>query len=88
MKYYPITSLGECAMNPVSRVTSKFQATIPAPVRAALGIKQGDVIAFEVKNGLVRLTRAAPRDIAFAQAVEGTLSDWDSASDDEAYGGL
>lgn len=75
-------------MNPASRLTSKFQATIPAPVRAALGLKQGDVIAFEVDNGLVRLTRAHPCDIAFANALEGTLSEWDSAADDEAYRGL
>jgi antitoxin PrlF len=75
-------------MNPVSRVTSKFQATIPAPVRAALGLKQGDVIAFEVKDGVVRLTRANPRDIAFAQAVEGTLCEWDGAADNEAFRGL
>lgn len=75
-------------MTSVSRLTSKFQATIPLPVRAALGIKQGDAVAFEVENGLVRLTRASPRDIAFAQAVEGTLSEWDSPADNEAYGGL
>jgi len=75
-------------MTSVSRVTSKFQATIPAAVRAVLGIKQGDAIAFEVENGLVRLTRATPRDIAFAHALEGTLSEWDSAADDEAYRGL
>mgnify|MGYP003383532041 CR=1 FL=1 len=75
-------------MTSVSRLTSKFQATIPLPVRVALGIKQGDAVAFEVENGLVRLSRASPRDIAFAQAVEGTLSEWDSAEDDEAYRGL
>lgn len=75
-------------MTSVSRVTSKFQATIPATVRAVLGIKQGDAVAFEVENGLVHLTRATPRDIAFAHAVEGTLSEWDSAADDEAYRGL
>ncbi len=72
----------------VSRLTSKFQATIPLPVRNALGVVQGDAIAFEIENGLVRLTRANPRDIAFAQAVEGTLCEWDSAADDEAYRGL
>lgn len=75
-------------MSSVSRLTSKFQATIPLPVRTALGIKQGDAIAFEVENGLVRLSRASPRDIAFAQAIEGTLSEWESAADDEAYRGL
>ncbi len=75
-------------MTSVSRLTSKFQATIPSPVRAALGLKQGDALAFEIENGLVRLTRASPRDIAFAQAVEGTLSEWESAADDEAYRAL
>ncbi len=75
-------------MTSISRLTSKFQATIPLPVRTALGIKQGDAVAFEVENGLVRLTRASPRDIAFAQAVEGTLSEWESAADDEAYRAL
>lgn len=75
-------------MTSVSRVTSKFQATIPLPVRTTLGLKQGDVLAFEIENGLVRLTRATPRDIAFAHAVEGTLSEWDSAADEEAYRGL
>lgn len=75
-------------MTSVSRLTSKFQATIPSPVRVALGLKQGDALAFEIENRLVRLTRASPRDIAFAQAVEGTLSEWDSAADDEAYRAL
>jgi len=75
-------------MNSVSRLTSKFQATIPLPVRTALGIGKGDAISFEIDNGVVRLTRATPRDIAFAHAVEGTLSEWNSAADDEAYRGL
>jgi bifunctional DNA-binding transcriptional regulator/antitoxin component of YhaV-PrlF toxin-antitoxin module len=72
----------------VSRLTTKFQATIPLPVRTALGIGKGDAISFEIDNGVVRLVRATPRDIAFAHAVEGTLSEWNSAADDEAYRGL
>lgn len=75
-------------MTSVSRLTSKFQATIPLPVRVALGITQGDAVAFNVENGQVRLSRATPRDVAFAQAVEGTLCEWDSTADDEAYRGL
>ena len=75
-------------MTSVSRLTSKFQATIPLPVSTALGIKQGDAVAFEVENGLVRLSRASPRDVAFAHAIEGTLSEWDSPADNEAYRGL
>ena len=72
----------------VSRLTTKFQATIPLSVRTALGIGKGDAISFEIDNGVVRLVRATPRDIAFAHAVEGTLSEWNSAADDESYRGL
>ena len=75
-------------MTSVSRLTSKYQATIPLAIRTALGIGKGDAVAFELENGQVRLTRATPRDLAFAQAVEGTLSEWNSAADDEAYRGL
>ncbi len=75
-------------MTSVSRLTSKFQATIPLPVRTALGIGKGDTVSFEIENGVVRLARATPRDIAFAHATEGTLSEWNSAADDEAYRGL
>ena len=33
---------------PNAKVTSKGQVTIPAEVRSALGLKQGDMLAFEV----------------------------------------
>lgn len=36
----------------VSKVTSKFQATVPADVRAALGIKAGDTLAWAVRDGM------------------------------------
>ncbi len=66
-------------------MTSKSQATIPLPVRIALGIGQGDAVASEIEDGLVRLSRATPRDITFARAVEGTLSEWNSAAGDKAF---
>lgn len=72
-------------MPEVSRVTSKFQATIPLAVREFLGIRKGDAIAFEIGEGIVRLSRATPRDLAYANAVEGTLSEWESEDDEEAY---
>lgn len=72
-------------MSAVSRVTTKFQATIPLPIRNFLGIKQGDAVAFEIADGAVRLTRATPRDLAYAEAVEGTLGEWNSPADEAAY---
>ena len=72
-------------MNAVAKLTTKFQATIPAPVRKALEIKQGDTVAFDICDGVVTLRRATPTDIAFAKAVEGTLSEWHSEADEQAY---
>jgi len=72
-------------MTAVSRLTTKFQTTIPLPVRSLLGLKKGDAVAFEIENGIVRLTRATARDLSYAEALSGTLCEWDSAADEEAY---
>ena len=69
-----------------SKVTSKYQATVPADVRAALGIKAGDTIAWDVKDGVATM-RLIPRNLmgwdplawlAFAPA-------WLSPEDEEAF---
>jgi antitoxin PrlF len=69
-----------------SKLTSKAQTTIPQPVRAALGLREGDAIAYVIEPGRVVLMRARPSpasDDPFA-----TFSEWDSAADTEAYAGL
>ena len=75
-------------MQAVSKVTSKYQTTIPAEVRAALGIRKGDAVKFEIHNGRVTLSKATPVDVAFAKSLEGTLSEWHTEADEEAYRGL
>ena len=71
-----------------SKLTSKFQATVPTPVRRALQLNAGDLIGFEVQGNEVRLRRTTPLDLAFAQALEGTLVEWSSLQDDEAFKAL
>lgn len=71
-----------------SKVTTKYQATIPLEVREKLGIQQGDMVAFELENGVVRLRRVVPLDVEYAKALAGTLSEWASENDEEAYRGL
>ena len=39
-------------------VTRKGQVTIPAPIREALGIKQGDSVTFQVEGEAVKLKPA------------------------------
>jgi AbrB family looped-hinge helix DNA binding protein len=69
-----------------SHLTQKHQTTIPAKVRKALGLRAGDVLGFELREGgEVVLRKATPLDAAFAKSVEKTLSEWISAEDEEAY---
>lgn len=72
-----------------SKLTTKSQATIPGKIRTVLGVRPGDSIVFEVdENSKVLLRKANPIDFEFAKALEGTLSEWSSKNDEEAYGDL
>jgi AbrB family looped-hinge helix DNA binding protein len=68
-----------------SKLTSKYQATIPEPVRKILHLRAGDAIAFDIEDNTIRVRKARPLDLAFVQALDGTLSEWESAADEEAY---
>ena len=68
-----------------SKLTSKFQTTVPLSVRKALHLRAGDLVGFEVNGIEIRLKRATPLDVAFAQALTGTLDEWASAADDKAF---
>ena len=69
----------------VSRLTSKYQATIPRPVRQELGVGAGDAVAFVIEDGRVWVRRAESLDRAFAKALSSTMTEWLSKADDEAY---
>lgn len=74
-----------------SRITSKAQTTVPKPVREALGVREGDEIAYAVEEGRVVLTKALrrrarpgrPEDDPFA-----AFSEWDTEADRRAYANL
>jgi len=71
-----------------SKLTSKFQTTVPTSVRKVLHLKAGDMVGFEIEGNEVRLRRASPLDLAFMQALEGTLAEWSSTADDQAFKNL
>lgn len=68
-----------------SRLTTKAQTTIPQPVRAALKLREGDELAYEIEGTRVILTKAAAPhpDDPFR-----TFHEWDSDADRKAYGKL
>jgi len=73
----------------ISKLTTKSQATIPGKIRKVLELHPGDSVAFEVdENQKVMVRKATPIDFEFARSLEGTLSEWTSRNDEEAYSDL
>jgi antitoxin PrlF len=76
-------------MSIISKITAKGQTTVPQEIRAALDSKPGDLIAWEVDpDGRVGVRRIQPADVEYLQAIQGTLSEWHTAEDEQAYGQL
>ena len=72
----------------ISRLSSKNQVTIPKTVRQAIGLKSGDLISYEVKNGEVTFKPVEPLDEAFYGALSGALDEWLTPEDEAAFGNL
>lgn len=75
-------------MEAFSRLTKKYQATIPAAVRRVLNLKAGDQVEFSIKGKTVSIKKAKPRiseDLAFRLARAHAMRDWDTPEDDEAF---
>jgi antitoxin PrlF len=68
-----------------SKLTTKAQTTIPQPVRAALRLKEGDALAYEIHGDRVILTKAKAGAIDDPFAAFG---EWDSEADRAAYAKL
>ena len=75
-------------MQSTSQLVHQNQTIIPEAVLQALKLREGDAIVFEIDQAGVHLRKAPPIDQAFTEALQGTLSEWDSAADDEAYADL
>ena len=71
-----------------SKLTKKYQATIPEPVRRLLQLEAGDAIAFDIDGNSIQLRKAKPIDISYSKALEGTLSEWNTEADEDAYSDL
>lgn len=71
-----------------SRITQKYQATIPAVIRKALDLHGGDLVGFEIHDKEIIIRKVTPLDLEFAKALEETVSEWESEEDDELYKNL
>lgn len=71
-----------------SKLTSKYQATVPKEVREFLGLASGDGLQWEIEDDHVVVKKLSKLDLEWHKAVEMTLQEWNSPEDDEAYGSL
>lgn len=77
------------AMTAIAKIHAKGQTTIPAPIRAALHLGPGDLIAWELTDdGTALVHRVQAHEDEYLRALEGTLSEWGSPADEQAYGAL
>ena len=73
-------------MHAISKITADGNTTIPLRVRKALKVNSGDSLWWELNSleeAVVR--RAQPLDVDYLCVLNGTLSEWNTAFDDEAY---
>ena len=68
-----------------SRLSRRGQVTIPGEIRRAAGLGPGDLVACEVRDGVILLKRLEPFDTDFHNALSGTLDEWASPEDEEAF---
>ena len=68
-----------------SKLSSQGQVTVPKAIRDQLALQPGDLVAYEVVDGKVVLTRVDPFDAAYHATLATTLEEWDSPEDDEAF---
>ena len=73
-------------MRPVvitSKLTSKARTTIPQPIRAALRLREGDELVYEIQGDRVVLSKA--QQVRDGDDPFRTFSEWDSDADRKAY---
>lgn len=73
----------------ISKLTSKYQATIPKEVRDLLQLHSKDQILYEIlEDNTVVIRKATPLDVEYLEALRHTLNEWGSEEDEKAYKNL
>jgi len=69
-----------------SKLTTKYQTTIPKEIRDILHLKPGDAVTFHIgENNTIVLKKSKNFDKAYMQALTSTLNEWESKDDEENF---
>lgn len=69
----------------LSKLTTKYQVTIPSDIRAILGVKAGDRVEFMIENDHVIIKKPHSIDWTYVESLEYGLNEWASEQDCKAY---
>lgn len=66
-------------------MTARGQTTIPKSLREAANLREGDVLAFELKGDYLTLRKVAPGRADYLHGLSRTLDEWASPEDEAAW---
>jgi antitoxin PrlF len=69
-----------------SKLTTKYQTTVPKEVRELLGLNAGDIVQWNIEDDKVVISKLQAFDLEWHKAIEASLMpEWSSKEDDKAY---
>lgn len=71
-----------------SKITEKYQTTIPSEVRNFLHLKKGDRVKFRIEGNNVIVQKLPYTDHEYLDSLSKLLPEWLSPEDDKAYNDL
>ena len=69
----------------LAKITARGQTTIPKSIREAAGLKEGDVIAFEVEGDRLVVQKVVPGRDEYLHGLGEVMGEWLSPEDEEAW---
>lgn len=68
-----------------AKITARGQTTIPKSIRAAAGLDEGDVVAFEIEGDHLIVRKVTPGRDDYLRGLSEVLSEWASPEDEDAW---
>ena len=69
----------------IARITARGQTTIPKRIRDEMGLRESDVISFEVEDDHLIVRKVTRAQDDYLQGLSATLSEWASPEDEDAW---
>ena len=68
-----------------ARITTRGRTTIPKSIREAAGLREGDVIAFEIEGDRLVVRKAVPGRDEYPIGLAEVMGEWLSPEDEKAW---